>query len=154
MRSMKIKNIIFDWSGTLCDDVKSSYLATRHTIRHFGGPHLTFRQYREQFDLPVWKFYKKHCPTTHVNEIDKYYFNYFARIVGAPLAAPRYGVTREMAQQARAQQAAPLLFKQIPQILKTAQAMGLKLFIYSTVRQDLLEKWCHRHHIKNFFEVI
>src|SRR3989338_3814949 len=91
MRSMKIKNIIFDWSGTLCDDVKSSYLATKHTIRHFGGPHLTFRQYREQFDLPVWKFYKKHCPTIHVDEIDAYYFTRFER---ALRQTRRTGLTR------------------------------------------------------------
>lgn len=131
-RMGSIKNIIFDWSGTLCDDFDVSFISTQHTIQHFGGPILTKKQYKEEFTLPVWKFYRKYIPKKiSTDELDHYYFDHFAS------HAPR-----------------GKLFPSIPQILKLAKKLNIQLFVYSTVRQSLLADMCRQKGIAPFFKKI
>lgn len=127
-----ISNIIFDWSGTLCDDFDVSFISTQHTIQHFGGHLLTKKQYKEEFTLPVWKFYRKYIPKKiSTDELDHYYFDHFTA------HAPK-----------------GYLFPAMPQILKLAKKLNIQLFVYSTVRQSLLEDMCRQKGIAPFFKKI
>src|SRR3989338_4530273 len=72
-----MRNILFDFSGTLFDDFKVSLVSTRATILHFGGPAITLKDYREHFTLPVWKFYRRYGLKAPITEINRFYFDHF-----------------------------------------------------------------------------
>ena len=54
-----IKNIIFDWSGTLSDDVIFTYSATMKVFEKIGIAEITLEKFKEEFTLPYMNFYKK-----------------------------------------------------------------------------------------------
>lgn len=126
-----IKHILLDWSGTLYNDFNVSHVSTRHTVRRFGGPNLSKEVYRERFNLPVWKFYREHGVTVPIDEIDAYYFDHFEKI----------------AHRAK-------LYKGVRQALALAKKFGTNLYIFSTVRQSLLEELCRREKILPYFTKI
>lgn len=122
---MVIKNIIFDWSGTLADDFRYSYRATRDTIRHFGGPTLTSQQYRAEFMLPVRHFYRKFLGTkVLLDEIDRYYFDHFTQFA----------------------RRAPL-FPEVRTIISELGRQSIRIAVCSTVRHSLLESLCRQHRL-------
>ncbi len=67
-----IKNVIFDWSGTLCDDRGAVRIAINAVLRHFGAPEIQGNRFFEEFFLPYTEFYRKQlgeaCPS--VEEIE------------------------------------------------------------------------------------
>jgi len=54
-----IKNLIFDWSGTLVDDLPPTLAATNAVLREFGVPELTRDAFRDRFRLPYMDFYRE-----------------------------------------------------------------------------------------------
>jgi phosphoglycolate phosphatase len=53
-----IRNVIFDWSGTLVDDLPAVWASTNEVLREFGLPELTLDQFRAHFRLPFDAFYR------------------------------------------------------------------------------------------------
>ncbi len=51
------KHIIWDWNGTLLDDVSECLAVLNELLRRRGLPLLTEEQYRSRFDFPVIDFY-------------------------------------------------------------------------------------------------
>ncbi len=51
------KTIIWDWNGTLLDDVDTSIAATQSLLKQRGLPLLTKTHYREVFGFPVRNYY-------------------------------------------------------------------------------------------------
>lgn len=128
---MKIKNIIFDWSGTLCDDFKLSLLSTNETLRHFGGQTVTLAQYRKNFELPVERFYSRQGCLAPADEINHFYFERFSPLAGKAK-----------------------LFKGVPHLLQTLGSLGYKIYLCSTVRQNILEEMCRRYKIDVYLDGI
>jgi len=54
-----LKNIIFDWSGTIVDDLPVVLAGTNSVLKKLNKPELTREQFREQFCLPFIKFYQR-----------------------------------------------------------------------------------------------
>ncbi|MFF6946845.1 HAD family hydrolase, partial [Streptomyces lavendulae] len=50
-------HIVWDWNGTLLDDVHVALSATNAAIAKVGLPPLTLEKYREFYRVPVWDFY-------------------------------------------------------------------------------------------------
>jgi phosphoglycolate phosphatase len=67
------KNIIFDWSGTLNDEIHTSYAANMLLFKKFGGPLLTFEQYKEEFELPYMNWYNKYFPNIEQKKVNDAY---------------------------------------------------------------------------------
>ncbi len=128
---MKIKNIIFDWSGTLCDDFLISHRSTITTLKHFGGKPISRSEYRSEFNLPARNFYKRYLPCVSYPEINRFYFDYFSKCTGQ---AP--------------------LFKGAKTFLKLAWKHKLRLFVFSTVRQSILDELCRQRNIISFFDAL
>ncbi len=66
-----IRNIIFDWSGTLVDDLPAVLDASNHVFRLAGVPEMTTEQFRAQFSLPFKDFYDRyagHVPLPRLEE--------------------------------------------------------------------------------------
>jgi phosphoglycolate phosphatase len=54
-----IRNVIFDWSGTLVDDLSAVWAATNDVLTGFGLTELTLDQFRAKFCLPFELFYRE-----------------------------------------------------------------------------------------------
>ncbi len=78
-----IKNIIFDWSGTLCNDFMQIYKATMVIFEKYGVPKITPEKYKEENKLLYMEFYNKYIPKLTMKEQDKLFRNAI-RMVGSP----------------------------------------------------------------------
>ncbi|MBR5322779.1 MAG: HAD family hydrolase [Clostridia bacterium] len=56
---MKYKHIIWDWNGTLLDDVKASLFAVNDILDIYGKPRLDLKTYYSYVDTPIYKFYER-----------------------------------------------------------------------------------------------
>ena len=52
-------HIVWDWNGTLFDDIEVVVAASNAALAEIGLPPLTVRQYREQYRVPVVDFYRE-----------------------------------------------------------------------------------------------
>ena len=57
-----IRNVIFDWSGTLVDDLPAVWEASNHVFRQAGIPPLSLDEFRSEFQLPYHGFYERYLP--------------------------------------------------------------------------------------------
>ena len=56
---MIFRSVVFDWSGTLCDDLGAVYEASMSVLEALGRPRMSLQRYRWEFDLPYMKFYRR-----------------------------------------------------------------------------------------------
>lgn len=60
-------HLLLDWSGTLCDDMGTTLLATNSVLRSLGAPEATREEYRDEFRIPAHPFYRRRigpsCPS-------------------------------------------------------------------------------------------
>ncbi|MPY21591.1 HAD family hydrolase [Shewanella psychropiezotolerans] len=52
-------HIVWDWNGTLLDDVHVSLEATNRALRKVNVPSLSVKEYKENYCVPVHDFYQK-----------------------------------------------------------------------------------------------
>ena len=55
----KYKNVVWDWNGTLLDDVKTGVNTLNCMLEKRGLPTLSLATYRDVFGFPVEDFYRK-----------------------------------------------------------------------------------------------
>ena len=79
-----IRNIIFDWSGTLVDDLPAVWEASNHVFRRAGVPELPLDRFRAEFCLPYQKFYDRHIPHVPLDQLEKWFHGHFERIRVTP----------------------------------------------------------------------
>ena len=71
-----IKNIIFDWSGVLSDDVQPVWKAYNCLFKCYGKATMSLDEFRNSFVLPYTIFWERYFPEIPGKELlDK--FNYF-----------------------------------------------------------------------------
>ncbi|MEM9481843.1 MAG: HAD family hydrolase [Verrucomicrobiota bacterium] len=70
---MAFRNLIFDWSGTLVDDVAPVLKSTNAIFAHFGKPSMDRAEFLSKFRLPFTEFYKEHLPGPSMDEIEPLY---------------------------------------------------------------------------------
>ncbi|MDG2215027.1 MAG: HAD hydrolase-like protein [Verrucomicrobiota bacterium] len=68
-----IRNIIFDWSGTLVDDLRAVWASTNFTIEKSGHPKISLDQFRAEFSLPYDSFYQRVTPGVSMDLLEKWY---------------------------------------------------------------------------------
>jgi phosphoglycolate phosphatase-like HAD superfamily hydrolase/ADP-ribose pyrophosphatase YjhB (NUDIX family) len=68
-----IRNIIFDWSGTLVDDLPAVWQATNHVFHQAGVPELTLEQFRAEFRLPFAGFYDRFIPHIAMPQLEEWF---------------------------------------------------------------------------------
>lgn len=72
-----IRNIIFDWSGTLVDDLPAVFKATNYVLAQADRPEMTFDQFRAEFCLPFTIFYDKHTPNVPLTELETWFHSHY-----------------------------------------------------------------------------
>ena len=108
-----IRNIIFDWSGTLVDDLPAVLDATNHVFAKYGVPPLTLDQFRAEFCLPFKGFYLRYLPHVPIAELEPLFHR---RFLEARISVEELPHAREF--------------------LKFCQANGVRSFILSTTHHD------------------
>jgi phosphoglycolate phosphatase-like HAD superfamily hydrolase/ADP-ribose pyrophosphatase YjhB (NUDIX family) len=109
-----IRNIIFDWSGTLVDDLPAVWETTNYVFKQAGRPELTLEEFRAEFCLPFKKFYDKFVPHVALEELETWFRSQFPRFQESVVPLPH---AREF--------------------LEFCRARGLRTFVLSSVHPDL-----------------
>lgn len=70
---MKIEAIIFDWSGTLVDDLPAVHQATNYVFSQAGVPQITLDEFRDEFELPFIDFYRRRVPNVGLEKLEHWF---------------------------------------------------------------------------------
>jgi len=108
-----IRNIIFDWSGTLVDDLPAVWKATNYVLVRARRPEMTLRQFRASFCLPFTIFYDRHVPHVPLPRLEAWYHSRFKQVQDS---------VRELPHARK--------------FLEFCRARGLRTFLLSSVRRD------------------
>ncbi|MFC5051903.1 HAD family hydrolase [Rubritalea spongiae] len=71
-------NWIFDWSGTLVDDLALVICATNHVMRIYERSEWERESFRRSFRLPYDDFYREHLPEVDLDELEGHFRHGFA----------------------------------------------------------------------------
>ena len=74
-----IRNIIFDWSGTLVDDLPAVLKASNYVLTQAGKPEMTLDTFRAEFQLPFTTFYDRHTPDVPMPQLEEWFHAEFRR---------------------------------------------------------------------------
>jgi phosphoglycolate phosphatase-like HAD superfamily hydrolase/ADP-ribose pyrophosphatase YjhB (NUDIX family) len=108
-----IRNIIFDWSGTLVDDLPAVLKASNFVLAQAGKPKMSLEQFRAEFCLPFKNFYHRHTPEIAMAQLEEWFHAEFKRSQDSVCELPH----------ARA-------------FLEFCRDKKLRLFVLSTVHND------------------
>ena len=67
------RNLIFDWSGTLVDDLPLVLDATNHVLSQYGLPSMDREEFRRRFRLPYVEFYQEILPDVPLSELETHF---------------------------------------------------------------------------------
>jgi phosphoglycolate phosphatase len=96
-----IRNIIFDWSGTLVDDLPAVWEATNYVLAQAGRPEMTLAEFRVEFCLPFTIFYEKHTPHIPLPQLEEWFHSRFRAVRSSVHALPHAREFLEFCQQQR-----------------------------------------------------
>ncbi len=72
-----IRNIIFDWSGTLVDDLPAVWKATNYVLAQADRPEMSLEEFRAEFSLPFTNFYDRHTPHVPMPQLEDWFHSQF-----------------------------------------------------------------------------
>jgi phosphoglycolate phosphatase-like HAD superfamily hydrolase/ADP-ribose pyrophosphatase YjhB (NUDIX family) len=114
-----IRNIIFDWSGTLVDDLPAVLQASNFVLTQAGRPVMTLDQFRAEFSLPFTKFYDRHTPDLPMPQLEAWFHAEYRRVQASVVELPH---AREF--------------------LEFCRAKSLRTFVLSTIHADHFRVQC------------
>ena len=114
-----IRNIIFDWSGTLVDDLPAVLKASNFVLAQAGRPEMSLDQFRAEFSLPFTSFYDRHTPDVPMAKLESWFHSSFRQAQDSVRALP---YARDFLEFCRAQK--------------------LRTFLLSTVHRDHFQAQC------------
>ncbi len=74
----RIRNVVFDWSGTLVDDLPAVWRATNFTLTQAGRDEMSLDEFRAGFSLPFDAFYERVTPGVPLSQLEAWYQQRFA----------------------------------------------------------------------------
>jgi phosphoglycolate phosphatase-like HAD superfamily hydrolase/ADP-ribose pyrophosphatase YjhB (NUDIX family) len=80
MISGVIQNIIFDWSGTLVDDLPAVLAATNFVFAECGIEEMTLDKFRAEFCLPFKNFYDRFAPGIPMERLEESFHSHFSQM--------------------------------------------------------------------------
>lgn len=125
----RIQNIIFDWCGTLVDDLPAVWRATNVVLRNAGVRELSLEEYRAEFELPFQRFYDRFTPGLPMAQLEAWYHPAFH--------AEQHSI-REL-PHARA-------------FLEFCRAHALRMFVFSSIHHDHFRKHLEITELSPFME--
>ena len=114
-----IRNIIFDWSGTLVDDLPAVLKASNFVLTQSGKPAMSLEKFRAEFQLPFKKFYDRHTPEVAMDQLEEWFHKEFIQSQDSVIELPH----------AR-------------KFLEFCRAEKIRTFLLSTVHGDYFKTQC------------
>jgi phosphoglycolate phosphatase-like HAD superfamily hydrolase/ADP-ribose pyrophosphatase YjhB (NUDIX family) len=114
-----IRNVIFDWSGTLVDDLPAVLKASNYVLTQAGRPEMSLDEFRAEFSLPFTNFYDRHTPHVPMAQLEDWFHSSFRQAQDSVIELP----------YARA-------------FLEFCRAQKLRTFLLSTVHHDHFQAQC------------
>jgi phosphoglycolate phosphatase len=108
-----IRNVIFDWSGTLVDDLPAVWRATNYVLAQAERMEMTLEQFRAEFCLPFTNFYDKHVPDVALPRLEEWFHRRFRDVQDSVCPLPH---ARDF--------------------LEFCRSRGLRTFLLSTIHRD------------------
>lgn len=131
MPSPQVQNIIFDWSGTLVDDLPPVLEATNAVMRAFGRAELSRDEFRREFRLPFMHWYEEILPGVTQPELDRVFLPAFT-----------------------ASQEAVTVLPHARDYLECCAAAGHRMFVLSSAPQAAVEQQALDLGLHHYFEHI
>ncbi len=129
--NMKIKHIIWDWNGTLLDDLWLSIKAINIVLKRYHLPEINADQYLEIFTFPVIDYYERLGFDFKKNPF---------KVVGT-----------EFIEEYTKRQLKPALHESAMELITCLQQNGVTQSILSAARQQMLDKLIKHHDLQSFF---
>jgi len=123
-----IRNIIFDWSGTLVNDFPFVLEATNSLFVHHGRKPFTVEEFRRKFYLPFAQFYKEYLPEVSLEQLEIHYHESFQELQEKIHPLPH-----------------------ALDILEYCKTRGIKIFLLSTIHSGHYERQSARLGLKGYF---
>ena len=83
-----IRNIIFDWSGTLVDDLPAVWQATNYVLAQAERAEMTLAEFRAEFCLPFTIFYDRHTPHIPLPQLETWFHSRFKQVQASVCELP------------------------------------------------------------------
>ena len=125
----KYKNWIFDWSGTIVDDMALVVDATNHVMRQYGKPEFDREGFKSSFRLPYGEWYEEVIPGVDLGEIEDHFRKGFA---ASEATVPVLAYTREFLLQLRSE--------------------GVRMFVCTSMDPKAFVEQSNSHALTDFFE--
>jgi len=75
-----IRNIIFDWSGTLVDDLPAVWQATNYVFDRAGVASISMERFRDEFCLPFKGFYDRYVSHVPMAQLEEWFHRRFREV--------------------------------------------------------------------------
>ena len=123
------KNLIFDWSGTLVDDMGPVLEATNVVLEKYGIAPYDREGFRRSFRLPYREFYEELLPGVALEELEAHFRPAFDGAISLVTVLPH---AREK--------------------LEWAKARGLRMFVLTSMDADAFARQLEEFGMKGYFE--
>ncbi|MDR1172846.1 MAG: HAD family hydrolase [Bacteroidales bacterium] len=131
MKILDYRYIIWDWNGTLLDDVTPDLLTVNQMMKNRNLGALTLHEYRNLFCFPIADFYRKINFPDDINSIAREYHDIYS-------AYKQYERLHPFAED----------------VLNSIQKKNIMQFILSATKEDSLRKEVEKHGISSKFKAI
>jgi phosphoglycolate phosphatase len=126
-----MRNVIFDWSGTVVDDLGPVVEATNVVLTRHGLAAMDRDTFRREFSLPFTAFYERILPGVAIEELET--------VFRPAMAASTAPVT---------------LIPQVLAFLESCAEAGCRMFVLSSAPPEAVEAQAADLGLLGFFEVI
>ncbi|MEJ6573340.1 MAG: HAD family hydrolase [Akkermansiaceae bacterium] len=126
------ENWIFDWSGTLVDDLAMVLDATNHVLRQYGKGEIDRENFRMNFRLPYSGFYEEILPDVPLEELEDHFRQGFADSEASGVTMP--------------------LLPYAVEFLKCLHAKNKRMFILSSMDAAAFDRHAVELGVDHFFE--
>ncbi len=126
------RHILFDWNGTLQDDVRAAVAGTNALLRDQGSPEITLERYREVFSFPARSSYAALGIDLEHHDWDALCDRFFSVFASHPVD----------------------LFPGAAGALRALRAAGVSLSIVTSSEQRSVERALERYGIRDAFGAV
>ncbi len=147
LHSRVIRNIIFDWSGTLVDDLPAVLQASNHVFRMAGVPEMTREQFQAEFCLPFQRFYERYVPGVPQAQLEAWFHGAFRQCQHRVEEIPH---AREFLEFCRGRGLRTFLLSSVHREHYAAQAAETGFGVY--IEHPYVEVWDKRTKIREILQ--
>lgn len=130
---MKYRYIIWDWNGTIMDDVKIALAAVNDMLSYWHRPAITLQEYRKAMDTPILLFYEKFF------DMEQTSFDWIAVRFNEYYAAHQEGL---------------FLQEGILEKLEAFRQQGCRQIVLSSSATEIIQGYARSYGIAEYFESV